>query len=25
MINLFNAYMTAKWFNIDSIIVNHRP
>ncbi|WP_218159470.1 MULTISPECIES: tryptophanase leader peptide [unclassified Enterobacter] len=25
MINLFNTYMTAKWFNIDSIIVNHRP
>ncbi|EHJ4504887.1 tryptophanase leader peptide [Salmonella enterica] len=25
MINLFNTYMTSKWFNIDTIIVNHRP
>ncbi|EIJ5517548.1 tryptophanase leader peptide, partial [Salmonella enterica] len=23
--NLFNTYMTSKWFNIDTIIVNHRP
>ncbi|EAS1562065.1 tryptophanase leader peptide, partial [Salmonella enterica] len=22
---LFNTYMTSKWFNIDTIIVNHRP
>ncbi|EAR8019516.1 tryptophanase leader peptide, partial [Salmonella enterica] len=21
----FNTYMTSKWFNIDTIIVNHRP
>ncbi|EAP7900672.1 tryptophanase leader peptide, partial [Salmonella enterica] len=20
-----NTYMTSKWFNIDTIIVNHRP
>ncbi|ELW0094884.1 tryptophanase leader peptide [Salmonella enterica] len=25
MIKLFNTYMTSKWFNIDTIIVNHRP
>ncbi|ENR6908437.1 tryptophanase leader peptide [Salmonella enterica] len=25
MINLFNTYMISKWFNIDTIIVNHRP
>ncbi|EIX3165086.1 tryptophanase leader peptide [Salmonella enterica] len=25
MINLFNTYMFSKWFNIDTIIVNHRP
>ncbi|EBP9658644.1 tryptophanase leader peptide [Salmonella enterica] len=23
--NLFNTYMISKWFNIDTIIVNHRP
>ncbi|EAR4439964.1 tryptophanase leader peptide [Salmonella enterica] len=23
--NLFNTYMASKWFNIDTIIVNHRP
>ncbi|HDN5156176.1 TPA: tryptophanase leader peptide [Salmonella enterica subsp. enterica serovar Birkenhead] len=25
MINLFNSYLTSKWFNIDTMIVNHRP
>ncbi|EAA2980413.1 tryptophanase leader peptide [Salmonella enterica] len=25
MINLFKTYMFSKWFNIDTIIVNHRP
>ncbi|EAS1948218.1 tryptophanase leader peptide [Salmonella enterica] len=23
--NLFNSYLTSKWFNIDTMIVNHRP
>ncbi|EBW7151993.1 tryptophanase leader peptide [Citrobacter braakii] len=25
MISLINTYTTPKWFNIDTIIVNHRP
>ncbi|HCW0181389.1 tryptophanase leader peptide [Citrobacter freundii] len=25
MISLFNTYLTSKWFNIDTMIVNHRP
>ncbi|EIE6438398.1 TPA: tryptophanase leader peptide [Salmonella enterica] len=25
MINLLKTYMFSKWFNIDTIIVNHRP
>ncbi|HEB0853999.1 TPA: tryptophanase leader peptide [Citrobacter braakii] len=25
MISLINTYTTSKWFNIDTIIVNHRP
>ncbi|HAU4332788.1 TPA: tryptophanase leader peptide [Citrobacter freundii] len=23
--SLINTYTTSKWFNIDTIIVNHRP
>ncbi|MBF0031459.1 tryptophanase leader peptide [Citrobacter freundii] len=23
--SLFNTYLTSKWFNIDTMIVNHRP
>ncbi|ECI3890092.1 tryptophanase leader peptide [Salmonella enterica subsp. enterica] len=23
--NLLKTYMFSKWFNIDTIIVNHRP
>ncbi|WP_416370764.1 tryptophanase leader peptide [Yersinia intermedia] len=25
MIILNSTYMTSKWFNIDNVIVNHRP
>ncbi|MCA1920740.1 tryptophanase leader peptide [Buttiauxella noackiae] len=25
MIIVINSYVISKWFNIDTIIVNHRP